>query len=41
MILNIVKNNLNACDIAEYVKEIFNSSEVNIKMTTEYLLILK
>lgn len=31
MILNIVKNNLNDCDIAEYVKEIFNSSEVNIK----------
>lgn len=31
MTLNIVKNNLDASCIAEYVKEVFNTSEVNIK----------
>lgn len=31
MTLNIVKNNLDASCIVEYVKEVFNTSEVNIK----------
>lgn len=31
MILNIVKNNLDSSCIAEYIKSVFNTSEVNIK----------
>lgn len=31
MILNIVKNNTDASCLAEYVKNVFNTSEVNIK----------
>lgn len=35
MTLNIVKNNLDASCIVEYVKEVFNTSEVNIKKDYE------
>lgn len=31
MTLNIVKNNLDSSYIAEYMKEVFDTSEVNIK----------
>lgn len=31
MILNIVKNNTDASCLAEYVKNVFNTSKVNIK----------
>ena len=31
MVLNIVKNNLSTSDIAEYVKRIFDTSEVDVQ----------
>lgn len=31
MVLNIVKNKLSASDVADYVKKVFDSSEVEIQ----------
>lgn len=31
MVLNITKNNLSVSDIADYVKRVFDSSEVNVQ----------